>query len=119
MSFKPRTFNVPGRVIDFYAGGQAHHDYVQMLRNGETPTATREIGEDELALFNAVRAGKRIKAGNKGGYYVRAELSPAAVEALKYWAETLVTASEDGAREGDSYSRNDLRTAMRVLEALR
>lgn len=110
-------FNVPGRVIGFYQGGGAYADYIGALRRNEPPRTTRDLGADELALFTAVDAGRRVSP-SKGGYYVIAELSSEAVEALRYWAGVLETASADDAPyEPDS--RNDLRTAQRTLEKLR
>jgi hypothetical protein len=105
-------FNVPGRVIDFYHGGGSyqawttgnadHHDWPE---------------SDELALFIAVTDGKTIRP-KLGGYYVRAELTEEAIEALAYWAETLETASTDNAPY-EQDARSDLRTAQRVLAKLR
>jgi hypothetical protein len=63
-----------------------------------------------------VRDGHRRKA--KGGYWVACDLTPAALEGLRYWAGTLETASQDGAREGEPDSRNDLRAAHKVLAKL-
>jgi hypothetical protein len=110
------TINVPGRIIGFYEGGQAHQDYVSAERQGRVPVPTRDLAADELALFNAVRVGIRVRAGS--GYYVKAELTPEAIEALRYWGETLESCSADGAREGDQDARNDLRAATRMLERL-
>lgn len=105
-------FNVPGRLIDFYKGGQAYHDYATQVQ----PKTTRELGADELALFAAVTAGREIRP-SMGGYYVRAELSSEAVEALRYWAETLETASRDNASD-EPDARLDLRAAQQTIARL-
>jgi hypothetical protein len=104
-------FNVPGRVIDFYTGGGAYQAWERDVRDSrDWPEA------DELALFEAVRDGRRMRP-SKGGYYVRAELSDAALKGLRYWAETLQTASQDDASyEPDA--RNDLRAANKTLAKL-
>ena len=105
-------FNVPGRLIDFYGGGESHLAYSRDERNSRNwPEA------DELALYQAVDAGKIIRPG-KGGYYVKTELSDAALAGLRYWAETLETASE-GDASYEPEARNDLRAAQRVLRTLR
>lgn len=106
-----RDFNVPGRIIDFYQGGGAWVAY----ETGHD-ASHKDLDADEIALFEAVDNGKEVKPG-KGGYYVKAKLSPLAIEALRYWAETLETASQDDAAH-DSYARNDLRAARKVLEQL-
>jgi hypothetical protein len=105
-------FNVPGRVIDFYTGGGAYQAWTTGNANHHDWPES-----DELSLFEAVRDGKRIRP-RLGGYYVRAELTPEAVEALRYWAETLEAASADDA-SWEPDARSDLRTAQRVLERLR
>lgn len=112
-----KTTNVPGRLIDFYQGGGAYADYDAALFAKREPAPTRNLGADELALFAAVEAGRRVRP-SKGGYYVRAELTPEAVQALRYWAQTLASASSDDARDGDQDARNDLRAAQRVLKSL-
>lgn len=109
-----KTINVPGRVIDFYQGGEAWVDYTR----NDPPVETRNLGADELALFQAVDTGRQVRP-SKGGYYVRAELSPEAQEAALYWAETLYSASGDDARSGDQEARNDQRAAGRLLKTLR
>lgn len=112
-----KTTNVPGRLIDFYEGGGAYGDYGAAGRMGLKPKPTRNLGADELALFTAVDAGRFVRP-SKGGYYVRAELSESALGALRYWAQTLASASSDDARDGDQDARNDLRVARRVLKTL-
>lgn len=107
--------NVPGRVHDFYTGGGAYQAWTSgNEQHRDWPEA------DELELFQAVSealtAGKRRTA--KGGWWVPVELSAEGLAGLRYWAETLETASSDGAAEGDQDSRNDLRAAHRVLKAL-
>lgn len=112
----PKTTNVPGRLIDFYTGGGAYADYDGARRAGRVPEPSSELDADELALFRAVETGRVVRP-SKGGYYVRAELSEAALEALRYWAQTLASASADDARDGDQDARNDLRAAQRVLKS--
>lgn len=105
-------FNVPGRLIGFYQGGEAWLAYLRQERDSQNyPEA------DELALFEAVAAGQIVRP-SKGGYYVRAELSAEALHGLRYWAETLETASGDDAAY-EPEARNDLRAAQRVLRKLR
>jgi hypothetical protein len=111
------TVNVPGRLIDFYQGGDAYAVYDAARFAKREPAPTRELGADELALFAAVDAGRSVRP-SKGGYYVRAALTLAAIDALRYWAQTLASASADDARYGDQDARNDLRAAQRVLTRL-
>jgi hypothetical protein len=106
------TVNVPGRLIDFYQGGDAYAVYDAARFAKREPAPTRELGADELALFAAVDAGRSVRP-SKGGYYVRAALTLAAIDALRYWAQTLASASY-----GDQDARNDLRAAQRVLTRL-
>lgn len=117
MSVSTNTFNVPGRVIDFYSGGEAYNEYINAIRAGRKPEVTRNLQDDELALFEAVDAGKVIRP-SKGGYYVRAELTELARKGLAYWAETLAGASADNAA-WESDAANDLRAARKTLERLR
>jgi len=107
--------NIPGRVITFYEGGGAYADYSAALRRGDTPTETRDLGADEIALFSAVDAGRSVRP-SKGGFYVIADLTPPAIAAACYWAETLATASGDELEEPDNY--NDHRAALRLLAKL-
>jgi hypothetical protein len=109
--------NVPGRVIAFYEGGGAWADYQAAIRRGEDPIKpTRDLAADELALFQAVDAGRRVRP-SKGGFYVIARLNAAAIEAARYWANTLATASADDAGwEPDA--ANDLRAARKLLARL-
>jgi hypothetical protein len=111
------TFNVPGRLIDFYRGGGAWVDYSNFLRNKMTPSPTFDLGADELALFNAVEVGKIIRP-SKGGYFVKIRLTSEIKDALRYWAQTLETASQDNASEGEPDAKLDLRAATKVLERL-
>jgi hypothetical protein len=105
---------VPGRLIDFYRGGGAY----QAWDGGQGNTSHRDWpAADELELFQACAAAKAIRP-SKGGYYVRVELSEAGLGALRYWAETLESASADNARDGDQDARNDLRAAQRALKAV-
>src|SRR5947209_13338309 len=99
-------FNVPGRLIDFYQGGEAWLAYRREERDSRNYP-----GSDELALFEAVQAGRTVSP-SLGGYYVRAELSAAALAGLRYWAQTLETSSHDDA-SWEPEARNDLRAAER------
>ena len=104
------AFSVPGRLIEFYKGGEAYLAYGR----GETDG---NLGDDERALFQAVDAGAMVRP-SKGGYYVRAKLSEDALAALRYWAETLEgVAADDAPYEPEA--RNDLRAAQRVLKKVR
>jgi hypothetical protein len=100
-------FNVPGRLIDFYQGGGAY----QAWTSGDTKHPDWPE-RDERELFQAVSDGKVRRA--KGGYWVATDLTDEAVHALRYWATTLETASQDDARH-DPDARNDLRAALKVL----
>jgi len=105
---------VPGRVIEFSTGGESYLAF----ERGEDPATSKELDADEHAWFTAVlREGKEVRP-SKGGYYVIAELSPPAVQAARYWAETLESASQDNARDGDPDARNDVRAAARLLNKL-
>ena len=106
------AWNVPGLLIGFYEGGEAYQAW-----HGRKPADGHHLGADEAALFDAVAAGKTIRPA-KGGYYVRAELTPEAVEALRYWAETMAGSVADSAREGEQWARNELRAAQRVLKRM-
>lgn len=103
--------NIPGRVVDFYEGGEAWIVY----QRGDG--VSRNLSAGELELFTAVDAGKAIRP-SKGGYYVRVELSPEAIEAARYWADTLANSSGDEAAWGDPDARNDVRAANRLLTTL-
>ena len=100
----------PGRLADFMEGGEAWLTYKR------TGTTGPNLDADELALFQAVNAG-RIVRPSKGGYYVIVHLTPGAVEAARYWAETLASSSGDDAA-WDQDARNDLRAAERILRQL-
>ena len=103
---------VPGRVIDFYSGGGAYQAWQHDVKGSrDWPDA------DELELFEACADAKQIKP-SKGGYYVRVDLSEKGLEALRYWAETLESASTDNARDGEQDARNDLRAAQSVLKRM-
>jgi hypothetical protein len=109
---KYAKINVPGRVIEFYKGGEA---YLAWSR-GEGP-GHREYDRGEWELFAAVDAGRERSA--KGGYWVRADLSDAACEAAVYWADTLAGSSRDSAAWGNQDARNDLRAANNLFDRLR
>lgn len=106
--------NIPGRVASFSEGGEAFIAWSDE-RDGK-PRNENEYDPGEWAYFDAVADG-RIVRPSKGGYYVIARLTPAAVEAARYWAETLATASGDDAAY-DPEARNDHRAALKLLARL-
>lgn len=107
-----KKINVPGRVVDFYKGGEAYAAY----RRGEAP-GDPEGSVGEWTLFEAI--GKSRTRSAKGGWWAVAELDDDAREAARYWAETLETSSADDARSGDPDARSDLRAAQNLLKRLR
>jgi hypothetical protein len=106
------NINLPGRLIEFSQGGESWLAY----RRGEDPMTSKELDNDEYEFFRAVEEGRQIRGGF-GGYYVRADLTPGAMRAARYWAETLETsAGDDAAWEPEA--RNDLRAAQTMLKRL-
>jgi hypothetical protein len=100
--------NIPGRVAYFWTGGQSFVDY----QSGLKPDQSQNLDQGEYELFDTVANTRRRRAGK--GHFYTVRLTKAGLEALKYWAETMETASGDDA-SWDPDAKLDLNAARKAL----
>ena len=109
------TITIPGRLIEFFQGGQAYADWEHAHRPDHAVKGL-EFDEDEAQLFTAVHCTPRRRAG-RYGYYHKVQATKPVLEALAYWAETLEGISNQPF--GDPAQATDLRAARAVLDRIR